>query len=130
MYYVKPLSPKAEVLLWGQTSEDVKEPVAWTYKTPAGGKVFTTTLGHIEDFTKTSFLQLLANAAYWSIGRKSPNQLNLRFFNDYVEDHFLFFHSALGDTPKSKKELPKDVAARGIIPSLAKITLPVSTLTY
>ena len=115
LYYVKPLSPKTEVLLWGSTRDGVKEPVAWITKSPFGGKVFTTTLGHIEDFTQTSFLQLLANAAYWSINKPAPKKLNFDFYGPYVEEHFPFFHSSLGDLPKYQKSLPKDVAARGII---------------
>lgn len=44
----------------------IENPVAWTWKNPAGGKVFTTTLGHPEDFQNESFQRLLINAIHWA----------------------------------------------------------------
>lgn len=41
-------------------------PVAWTWRTPWGGRVFTTTLGHPEDFDRPELQQLLVNAARWA----------------------------------------------------------------
>ena len=41
-------------------------PVAWTWHTPWGGRVFTTTLGHPEDFDQAEFQQMLVNAARWA----------------------------------------------------------------
>ncbi len=42
-------------------------PVAWT-KTYKGARVFFTTLGHPQDFEKTSTRRLLINGIYWALG--------------------------------------------------------------
>jgi type 1 glutamine amidotransferase len=49
-------------------------PVAWTWQTPAGGRVFATTLGHPEDFRVEAFQRLLVNAIHWSLGRPVPKK--------------------------------------------------------
>jgi type 1 glutamine amidotransferase len=41
--------------------------VAWINQTSSGGKVFYTSLGHVEDFKKPAFNQLLKNGIYWCI---------------------------------------------------------------
>lgn len=43
-----------------------RHPVAWTWRTPWNGRVFTTTLGHPEDFDRPEFQRLLVNAARWA----------------------------------------------------------------
>jgi len=48
--------------------------VAWTWKTAAGGKVFTTTLGHPDDFNVASFQRLLINAIHWTVGKPIPKK--------------------------------------------------------
>lgn len=47
-------------------------PVAWTWKTAQGAKVFATTLGHPSDFDVPSFQRLLINAVQWSLNRPAP----------------------------------------------------------
>ena len=49
-------------------------PVAWTWQTAAGGKVFATTLGHPADFSVEAFQRLLINAVHWSLGRPVPQK--------------------------------------------------------
>lgn len=41
--------------------------VAWTSRTPWGGRVFMTTLGHPEDFESGSFRGLMQNAMEWAV---------------------------------------------------------------
>lgn len=52
----------------------VDNPVAWTWKTPAGGRVFTTTMGHPEDFDVESFQRLVINGIHWALSKPVPKQ--------------------------------------------------------
>ncbi len=45
------------------------EPVAWT-RLPSGGRVFYTSLGSADHFRRPGFLRLLANAVFWTTGRR------------------------------------------------------------
>lgn len=47
----------------------IENPVAWTWKTPAGGRSFMTTLGHPEDFKEESFQRLVINAIHWTLSK-------------------------------------------------------------
>ncbi len=49
-------------------------PVAWTWQTPAGGRVFATTLGHPADFSVEAFQRLLINAIHWSLSKPVPKK--------------------------------------------------------
>ena len=49
-------------------------PVAWTWQTAAGGKVFATTLGHPADFSVEAFQRLLINAVHWSLSKPVPEK--------------------------------------------------------
>ncbi len=49
-------------------------PVAWTWQTAAGGKVFATTLGHPADFSVEAFQRLLVNAIHWTLGKPVPKK--------------------------------------------------------
>ena len=64
LYNVKPIKKGATVLLQGKGGGS-DEPVAWTFKTASGGKVFYTSLGHQDDFKEPSFIKLLDNACDW-----------------------------------------------------------------
>ncbi|MCA9175903.1 MAG: ThuA domain-containing protein [Planctomycetales bacterium] len=66
LYKVSPLRSHTQAVLVGSTEEDPEEPVAWTHLTATGGRVFYTSLGHIEDFEQPAFHQLLLNAVRWS----------------------------------------------------------------
>ena len=52
----------------------VDNPVAWTWKTPAGGRVFTTTMGHPEDFNVEAFQRLVINGIHWALGKPVPKK--------------------------------------------------------
>lgn len=48
-------------------------PVAWTWQTPAGGRVFATTMGHPEDFRVAAFQRLVINAIHWTLNQPVPD---------------------------------------------------------
>lgn len=52
----------------------IDNPVAWTWKTPAGGRVFTTTLGHPQDFNEEGFQRIVINAIHWTLGKPVPQK--------------------------------------------------------
>ncbi|MES2454230.1 MAG: ThuA domain-containing protein [Bacteroidota bacterium] len=78
LYHVLPDYPLkgSTWLLMGKSVNPDKaaldNPVAWTWQTPAGGRVFTTTLGHPEDFNEESLQRLVINAVHWTLGKPVP----------------------------------------------------------
>jgi len=81
LYHVLPDYPlkDATSLLMGKTTDTeaedaVDNPVAWTWRTAAGGKVFTTTLGHPEDFDNENMQHLIINAVHWATDLPTPDQ--------------------------------------------------------
>lgn len=67
LYRNSPLPDKSVPLLRGTIEGFPSEPVAWTHRSPSGGKVFYTSLGHLEDFDKPAFNKLLLNAVKWCL---------------------------------------------------------------
>jgi type 1 glutamine amidotransferase len=68
LYKVRPLADSTTLLMTGSAREiPEREPVAWTNVSPAGGKVFYTSLGHPYDFRITAFRRMLRNAVYWAV---------------------------------------------------------------
>ena len=81
LYHVLPNYPPPDALrlLIGRAVNPDKKgavdnPVAWTWKNKAGGKVFMTTLGHPEDFKVESFQRLVINGIHWALGRPVPEK--------------------------------------------------------
>src|SRR5262249_40671113 len=81
LYQVLPDYPPKEAtrLLMGRAVRSERpdhpdNPVAWVWRTPAGGRVFTTTLGHPEDFQVEAFQRLVLNAIYWTLGQPVPER--------------------------------------------------------
>lgn len=84
LYHVRPNYPPADAtpLLMGRVvnperparKDAVDNPVAWTWKNKAGGKVFMTTLGHPEDFKVESVQRLVVNAIHWALGKQPPKR--------------------------------------------------------
>lgn len=81
LYHLTPSYPPADAkrLLVGRAvnperKEAVENPVAWTWKNKAGGKVFVTTLGHPEDFQLESVQRLVINAIHWAAGKPLPKK--------------------------------------------------------
>lgn len=78
LYRVLPDYPEknATWLLMGKSvnpdKEAIENPVAWTWKTAAGGRSFMTTMGHPEDFQVESFQRLVMNAVCWTMNMKAP----------------------------------------------------------
>jgi len=70
LYRNSPLPKKSSPLLRGTIEGFPSEPVAWTHRSPSGGKVFYTSLGHVEDFKKPAFNKLLLNAIKWCLEKK------------------------------------------------------------
>ncbi len=73
LYKVRPLASTAKPILIGTIPEHEAEPIAWTNTNKYGGRVFYTSLGHINDFQEEAFNQLLLNALRWATNI-SPNQ--------------------------------------------------------
>jgi type 1 glutamine amidotransferase len=81
LYHVLPNSPPADAkqLLIGhavdsERKDAIDNPVAWTWKNKAGGKVFMTTLGHPEDFQVEAFQRLIVNSVHWALGKPAPKK--------------------------------------------------------
>ena len=78
LYHVLPdyPPPGATRLLMGKAvnpdKSAVDNPVAWTTRTQGGGRVFTTTLGHPEDFGIEAFQRLVINGIHWALGKPVP----------------------------------------------------------
>lgn len=70
LYLNTPLRPGAEPLLTGTITGKAPEPVAWTFTTAAGGRVFYTSLGHADEFRAEALPKLLTNAARWCVAAK------------------------------------------------------------
>jgi nicotinamidase-related amidase/type 1 glutamine amidotransferase len=65
LYQVSPLASSAKPLLIGTIPDQKPEPIAWTNTNKYGGRVFYTSLGHVDDFKQDSFTRLLLNALRW-----------------------------------------------------------------
>jgi type 1 glutamine amidotransferase len=80
LYRVLPDYPTkgSEWLLMGKSVNPDKaaidNPVVWVGTNSFGAKVFTTTLGHPEDFSVEAFQRLLINAIHWELGLKVPKK--------------------------------------------------------
>jgi type 1 glutamine amidotransferase len=78
LYRVLPDYPTkgSEWLLMGKSVNPdkaaIENPVAWTGTNSFGAKVFTTTMGHPEDFQVEAFQRLVINAIHWELGKKVP----------------------------------------------------------
>ncbi len=71
LYVNTPLRDGATALLTGRARGiDRPEPVAWVHRSPGGGRVFYTSLGHVRDFDRPEFRRLLANAVHWVASRE------------------------------------------------------------
>jgi len=71
LYKSRPLAKTATVLLWGKVEgREPAEPVAWT-NTHCGGRVFYTSLGHVDDFKLPAFRQMLKKAIVWAMSADS-----------------------------------------------------------
>jgi hypothetical protein len=80
LYRVLPDYPTkgSEWLLMGKSVNPDKaaidNPVAWIGTNSYGGKVFTTTMGHPEDFKVESMQRLVINAIHYQLGMKVPKK--------------------------------------------------------
>lgn len=73
LYKTSPLAKSTTLLMTGRIDTRMEsEPVAWTHTSPAGGRVFYTSLGHPSDFQIPDFVRLLRNGIYWAAGLPVP----------------------------------------------------------
>ena len=68
LYKNQGIADDCQVLMTG-TSPESTEPITWT-RMHNGGRVFYTSLGHVQDFREESFRRLLANGLFWAAGRE------------------------------------------------------------
>ncbi|MCD9023714.1 ThuA domain-containing protein [Cohnella silvisoli] len=81
LYQVLPYPPEGATLLlnghavnpedngWSMTEHTPRiHPITWTRKHFGGGRVFTTTMGHPDDFEIPAFERLITNGIYWALG--------------------------------------------------------------
>ncbi len=57
-----------------EAGDPVDTPVAWTRHTDAGGRVFTTTLGHPVGLQQEGLQRLIINAIHWALGLDAPGE--------------------------------------------------------
>ncbi|WP_214226741.1 ThuA domain-containing protein [Pedobacter sp. B4-66] len=80
LYHVLPHYPVkgSTWLLMGKSVNPDKaaidNPVAWTWKTAAGGRSFMTTLGHPKDFNEEGLQRLVINAVHWTLNKPVPKK--------------------------------------------------------
>ena len=67
LYKTSPLAESATPLIMGRVEGHSPEPVAWTNINHHGGRVFYTSLGHVDDFTNPDFQRLLVNGIVWAL---------------------------------------------------------------
>ena len=67
LYRVSPLADGTTPLFIGRVPDQAPEPVAWTFARDDGGRSFYTSLGHIDDFKSSAFVNLLKNAIDWAV---------------------------------------------------------------
>ena len=83
-YHVRPNYPPkdARILVQGRPifpegergGAETVNPIAWTHTHSGGGRVFTTTMGHPEDFRVSDFRRLVVNGIYWCLKREAPRR--------------------------------------------------------
>lgn len=91
---------------------DMKQlPVAWTktYTGESGKKarVFTTTMGHVLDFTSEGFRRMLVNAVFWAVGMEDQIPSRNYFKVDFVGD---YEHTNIGFGTHQKGVMPEHYA--------------------
>jgi putative membrane-bound dehydrogenase-like protein len=69
--YMNPDLPKDDVVLLTGSIPQHTEPVAWV-RNHKGGRVFYTSLGHMDDFKDDNFIRMVVNALFWSANREVP----------------------------------------------------------
>ena len=83
-YHVRPNYPPkdAQILVNGRPvfpdgergDEETVNAIAWTHTHSGGGRVFTTTMGHPDDFRSSDFRRLIVNGVYWCLESEAPRR--------------------------------------------------------
>jgi type 1 glutamine amidotransferase len=71
LYKNQGIADDCQLLMTGKSPEST-EPITWT-RMHNGGRVFYTSLGHVQDFQEESFRRLLANALFWAAKREAQS---------------------------------------------------------
>lgn len=72
LYKNTPLREGTHLLLVGTLPDGKSEPVAWTFQSKSGNRVFYTSLGHEKEFKSPFFQKLLSNGLRWAAAKDSP----------------------------------------------------------
>lgn len=75
LYKLGPLEPGTTLLLEGTVPGHPPEPLAWTFRRPAGGRSFYVALGGYHSFSEHRFRNFLKRGIYWAAGREIPEEL-------------------------------------------------------
>ena len=83
-YHVRPDYPPedANILVQGRpvlpegerSGDETVNPIVWTHTHSGGGRVFTTTMGHPEDYNVSDFRRLIVNGVYWCLELEAPQR--------------------------------------------------------
>lgn len=87
LYEFAALSPRTKLLVSGE-QDGGRQPVAWTFSRPDGGRSFYTSLGERQDFANPDFVQLLRNAVYGSAGLTIPTSNTTPSLRQTLERHW------------------------------------------
>ena len=72
LYKTTPLVKSTTELIRGKIDSKPPEAIAWTNRTNYGGRVFYTSLGHVDDFAQPGMNILLRNGLCWAAGLEIP----------------------------------------------------------
>lgn len=136
-YHVRPDYPTedARILVTGrpvlpgrEAGDETVNPIAWTRRSPGGGRVFMTTMGHPEDFRVEAFRRLVGNGMHWAAGLAVP-EVGLDDFPEVIHPDDLEADGP-GDEPWLRMDYgPAIATAVGIgdgVPPVSKgIALPL-----
>jgi type 1 glutamine amidotransferase len=116
VYEITTLQGDAKPLVMGQILTSMQQssppktdkkmmPVAWT-KTYTGesgkaARIFTTTMGHVGDFTNEGFRRMVVNACYWGLGmeKKIKARGNVDIVGEYKPSPIGFAKGGTGKKP-------------------------------
>lgn len=55
-----------------ELKKEMTDTVAWTWENKWGGRVFTTSLGHVGDYAVPESMRIMVNGAFWAAGQPVP----------------------------------------------------------
>ncbi|MFT5131116.1 MAG: hypothetical protein ACI8W8_004751, partial [Rhodothermales bacterium] len=71
-----------------QMQKTMTQDVAWAWKNQWGGRVFGTTLGHVDSFKNENFVRFFINGIHWAAGKPvPPATAKIAVINKKLEKH-------------------------------------------